>query len=408
MSPRKHQRGITLVLIAIAMLALIGIAGLALDVGHLVLDQSRLQATTDAAAVTGAKVLDNTGSVPQAYGAILNVFAANAAQDRELAEARIFPRVQFSRIATPFIPGGFGARYVRVEAEGFGVAATLSRVFHFHEFTLGARAIAGPSPTLGNACNVAPLALCGTVSTPGLPVYGYYVGQIVALQLSTGTPQASLSTTNYLTLSSGTNSEDQDFAGAYAACGTTGGAVPTQTGTVFAPIAQGLDTRFNEYTAGDLSSAAYPPDVVITQPMGADRLQCLPAATCAQVVTGAGQVITNSAQYPNYSYEGMYLPRVRAGNYDIPPAPGGIGVVNRRVLAVPVTDCTVSNAAGGNLPVLGFACVYTVQDVDPTTGQVFGEVLQNCQVNGTPGAVPNNAPGPYSIQLYHIQGSPQS
>jgi hypothetical protein len=46
--------------------------------------------------------------------------------------------------------------------------------------------------------------------------------------------------------------------------------------------------------------------------------------------------------------------------------------------------------------------------VDPTTGTVFGEVLQSCQVNGTPGAAPNNAPGPYSIELYHVAGSPQS
>ncbi len=126
------------------------------------------------------------------------------------------------------------------------------------------------------------------------------------------------------------------------------------------------------------------------------------------IVTGAGSQITNASQYSNYSYEGMYLPRVQAQNYDNPPAPGGIGVVNRRVLAIPVGDCTASTPGGGAVPVIGFACLFTLQDVDPAAGQVFGEVLPGCQVNGRPGAAPSNAPGPYSIQLYHVAGSPQS
>jgi Flp pilus assembly protein TadG len=405
MRTRHHQRGITLVMIAIAMLALIAIAGLALDIGHLVLNQARLQATVDASAVSAAKVLDNTESTTQATAAALNVFAANAAQDPDLAAAGVTPTVQFSSTPTPFASGSTPAQYVRVQAAGFGVPATLSSALGFNTFNLSARAVAGPSPTLNNACNVTPLMICGTAPTPATPVYGYYVGQIIALQLSSGTPQATLG--NYLILSSGVNSEDQDFAGGYAACSSVGNSDAAQTGTVPAPVAQGLDTRFDEYDTGDVNSAAYPPDVIITQPAGTDRLMCTDP-TCATIVTGTGTVITNASQYSAYSYEGMYLPRVQAGAYDIPPAPNGIGVVNRRVLAVPVGDCTASTPAGGNVPVLGFACIFTLQDVDPTAGQVFGEVLQSCQVNGTPGATPNNAPGPYAIELYHVRGSPQS
>ena len=248
---------------------------------------------------------------------------------------------------------------------------------------------------------------CGTVSTPAAPVFGYSVGQIVALQLSSGIPRASFAGGNYLRLSSGANSEQQDFAGAYSTCSSVGATDAALTGTVPAPLAQGLDTRFDEYLAGGLNSGNYPPDVIITQPVGVNKLQCKDP-TCATIVTGRGTQITNATQYPNYSYEGMYLPRVQAQNFDIPPAPGGIGVFNRRVLAVPVGDCTASTPAGGNIPVIGFACVFTLQDVDPAKGQVFGEILQSCQVNGTPGATPSNAPGPYSIQLYHVAGSPQS
>jgi hypothetical protein len=301
---------------------------------------------------------------------------------------------------------------VRVNVQGFAVEASLSSALGFRQFNLDGEAVAGPSPTLSNACNVTPVMMCGTVPTPGKPVYGYAVGQVVGLQLSSGVPQATLN--NYLTLASGVNTEEQDFAGGYPNCSAVGNAPATSTGTptVATPAAQGLDTRFDEYLVGDLNSGQYPPDVIITQPAGLDRLSCTDA-TCQTVINGAGVLITTSSQYPNYSYEGMYLPRVQAQNYDIPPAPGGIGVVNRRVLAVPVGDCTASTPAGGNVPIIGYACVYTWQDVDPnpadaTVGQIIGEVLQSCQVNGHPGPFPNNAPGPYSIQLYHVPGSPQS
>jgi Flp pilus assembly protein TadG len=406
MSRRRHQRGITLVMIAIAMLALIAIAGLALDIGHLTVNEARLQSTLDAAAVSGAKVLDNTGSTAQATTATINTFTANAANVPELAGAGS-PTVEFSNTAVPFDTGSLPPLFVRVQTvgTGFPIQATLSRVLGFTVFHLRAQAVAGPSPTLSNAGNLTPLMMCGTVATPAAPVYGYYVGQVVALQLSSGTPQAGPG--NYLTLSSGAYSEDQDFAGAYAAFSSVGSSDATSTGTVPAPVAQGLDSRFDEYLAGDLNSGAYPPDVIITQPAGADRLQCTDPS-CATVETVGGVQITNAGQYPTYSYEGMYLPRVQAANYDIPPAPAGIGVVNRRVLSVPVGNCAVANPGGGAVPVIGFACLFTLQDVDPTTGQLFGEVLPSCQVNGTPPATPNNAPGPYSIQLYHVAGSTQS
>jgi hypothetical protein len=409
MNRHHHQRGITLVLVAVAILALIAIAGLALDVAHVVLDKARIQATVDAAAVTGAKVLDNTGSRAQARAAIDLVFAINAVHDRELARAGVIPVVQFSRNPNFFGFGGGAPRYVRVTAGGFGVAATLSRVVGMREFELNAQAVAGPSPTLSNACNVTPLMVCGTAPTPAAPVYGYAVGQVVGLQLSSGTPPPSAANGSYLTLSSGAGTQDQDFAGSYANCSSVGNAPFSSTGTVPTLIAQGLDTRFDEYFAGDLNSGTYPPDVIITQPTGLDQLLCAPGpGNSCTVVNGNGVQITTSSQIPAYNYENMYLPRVQAGAYDIPPAPGGIGVVNRRVLAVPVGDCGAATPVGGPVPILGFACVFTLQEVDPATGQLFGEVLQNCQVNGTPGAFPNNAPGPYSIELYHVTGSPQS
>src|SRR5262249_54084391 len=154
------------------------------------------------------------------------------------------------------------------------------------------------------------------------------------------------------------------------------------------PVAQGLNTRFNEYQGGGVNATSYPPDTITTQPTGNNRLSCQTSA-CSAVVTGAGgkTTITNSSQYSSYSYNGMYLPRMQAGSYDNPPAPSGNGVPDRRVLAVPVGDCSVVAGGRSDIPVLGLACVFLLQDVDQSGngGQVFGEILSNCQVNGNPG-----------------------
>ena len=404
MNARGKQRGITLVVIAIAMIAIVAIAGLAIDIGRLVGDKARLQATVDAAALTAAKVLDTTGSTASATTAANAAFAINVAQQRELAGAPGAVTVDFSNTPEPFAPGSAPPLYARVSANGFTVAATFSHVLGFNTFPLTASATAGPSPTLRNACNLAPMMVCGTPPTGAAPVYGYSVGQVTALQLSSGTP-ATLAPGYFLQQAAGGNTQDQDYAGGYAACSTIGTTDQAQTGIAPGAVAQGLDTRFNEYIAGDVNSATYPPDVITNQPAG-NRLACT-SPTCATIVSG-GNVITNASQIPDNSYEGMYQPNLLAGNYDNPPAPGGNGVVDRRVLAVPVGDCAAAAPGNNNVPVLGLACMFMLQDVDPAAGQVFAEVISNCQVNGNPGPVPNNGPGPYSIQLYHVTGSTQS
>ncbi len=187
-----------------------------------------------------------------------------------------------------------------------------------------------------------------------------------------------------------------------------GNNVPGQTVIPPAPVADGLNTRFGEYATGDVNAGGYPPDVVTTQPLpgSTERLQCgAGTPPCTTVIDTAGDT-ANGGTYAD-SYENMYQPNVRAGNYTNPPAPGGNGVVDRRVLAVPVANCA-AGAGAGAAPVIGLACMFMLQDVDPTTGQVFAEVVNSCEVNGNPGPLPNAGPGPYTIQLYHVPGSTQS
>src|SRR4051812_45017253 len=200
MQPRSRQRGVTLVTIAIAMLAVIAVAGLALDVSHVVVNKSRLQATVDAAALSAAKVLDTTGSTSQATTVANSVFLLNAAQDPELSAAGVSKSVEYSNTLLPFAPGTNPPLYVRVTASGFSLAATLTKAVGVNTFNLGANAVAGPSPAIGTACNVAPMMVCGTSGAPG---FGYSPGQITALKLSSGSSSADIGPGNYRLLSLG-------------------------------------------------------------------------------------------------------------------------------------------------------------------------------------------------------------
>src|SRR5215475_6662876 len=118
-SPRS-QRGAAMVFIIVAMTAMLLMAGLALDVGHATLNKSRLQNATDAAALSAAKALDQTGNITTATAVANAAFKnnANAAGNQELATAyangggSITITVQYSSTLPPFTPGSAVGPYV--------------------------------------------------------------------------------------------------------------------------------------------------------------------------------------------------------------------------------------------------------------------------------------------------------
>jgi Flp pilus assembly protein TadG len=407
---RRKQRGITLVVVTIALLSLIAVGALALDIGRVMVNKSRLQATVDAAALSAAKVLDVTGSTTQATSSANNVFMLNAQNHNDLWSVigSVTRTIDYSNTLVPFAAGTTPALYVRVRASGFSIAATLAGVAGISSFTLAASAVAGPSPAINTACNIAPILMCGAAPTPAAPVFGYSTGQVTVLKYAGGGGGAGVGPGNYMLLDVGTGGSAvrTQLAGAFASCATINNTVTTETGVAAGPVAQGLNTRFNEYQgpmAGTQST--YPPDVVTNQPSGTSRLSCSDNS-CSTVVTGSpSQTITNSSDYGSWSYEGMYQPALQNQNYDVaPPA----GVPDRRILAVPIGDCTTAGTGKSNVNVMGLACVFMLQDVDQSDSNMFGEVLSNCQVNGNPGPAPTSGPGPYKIQLYHVDGSPES
>ncbi len=404
-----QQAGSVLVLVTVAMLALLAMAGLALDTGHGVLNKARLQNVVDAAALAAAKVLDQTGDETQATAAATTIFGNNAdtAGNAELNAAydggAITVTVQFSNTLNPFQPGTAPANYVRVVATGFELTDGLAAVVGFANKELAASAVAGPSPTINTACNVAPMMVCGDPDA-GAPYWGYQPDVLDVLKTASG-GNFEVGPGNFQLVRMGGQGGSvirENMAGGYAECIEAQDSIETEPGNTVGPVVQGLNTRFGVYS-GPVSASEYPPDVVVGQPS--------PPLTYddeTDTIMQGGSPVTTAGEI-NWSHS-TYVSYIAAENYDYPPPPVGYGAFLRREMAIPIGDCSTTTNGQGTVPLLGFGCYYLLQQVvqQGQEAQVYGQFLSECQAGGVPGPDPGSGPGPYIIQLYEDRGSEDS
>jgi len=407
----RGQRGAVLVLFVASLVAVFGIAGLALDGAHQMLNKSRLQNTVDAAALDAAKVLDQTGDTDLARNAAITMFADNAddagnlEMDDSLAAGDISLVVQFSQTVAPFQPGTLPANYVRVAASGFDMPAWLIAIFGLNEKTVAATAVAGPSPTIDNACNLVPLIICGDpVGSP--PFWGYSDGNVEVLKSAAGS-QSEIGPGNFQLArmgGSGGAVVRENMAGGYEDCFIEDENVPTEPGNTVGPTVQGLNTRLNIFR-GPMSGmqSDYPSDVVTDQPV--------PPLTYddeSGEVRQGGTAITDSSML-DFSYDD-YIDDVTHANYDVPPMPGDLGAFQRREMPVVIADCSGSNSGQSDLPILGFGCFFLLQEAmqKGNESEIYGEFVEDCPARGKPGPDPGAGPGPYIIQLYNDSMSADS
>ncbi|MBT8103949.1 MAG: pilus assembly protein, partial [Gammaproteobacteria bacterium] len=152
----SKQRGAIVPIVVIGLLAMLAVAGLAMDGSHALANKTRAQNTVDASALAAAKVLDDTdGDTALATAAANSLFSINAdaAGNHELNSAYdagdITVTVQYSATLNPFVPGSFvpgtTSWFVRVIATGFDTETTLTKVLGVNEIATPATAVAGPS-----------------------------------------------------------------------------------------------------------------------------------------------------------------------------------------------------------------------------------------------------------------------
>ena len=422
------QRGVVIPIVAIGLLALLAVAGLALDGSHALANKTRMQNTVDAAALAAAKVLDLTQNPAQATAAANGIFSTNAngAGNHELNDAYddgdISVTVQYSETVSPFTPGPNGP-FVRVIAAGFDTETTLSRVLGFNEIPTPATAVAGPSGPLGNGpgsqvCDLAPIAVCP-------PDGGFQPDELEVLKPKGGNHD-DIGPGNYKMLRLGCNGGDclrQNLAGDFGGCATHSDTVETEPGVSAGPTSQGFNTRFNMYQGGGLNANDYPPDRVVTE-QDPSKLHA-----CWDEITDPDNPVdrifeTNKNKYncpkpnkgesfadePWASDERFYGSEVPYDYADYAADPGPYlpnGVKNRRLLIFPTIDCDGSQTGQSTLVVTGFACFFMLQALDTGNigqggGQIFGQFIDSCDVNGTGSSNPGSGSSMllYKIQLY--------
>lgn len=410
MNFRRKQKGAVLILVVVGMVAMLGLVGLALDGGHAMLNKTRLQNSVDAAALSGAKELDLAGDETQARAAVILAFTANGAAPgnheigQAYADGTIDLQIQFSATLNPFVPGTIPAEYVRVRARNFEMPIWFSQIVGATDKIVAATAVAGPSPTINIACNIAPMMVCGDPAA-GAPYWGYTPGEPDVLKTSTG--GSDVGPGNFQLIRLGDNAGGADIrlamAGNYDGCAVSGEPVDTEPGNTVGPVVQGINTRFGRYT-GPMQGQqdTYPPDVITQQtaPLLSHDSDTDTIYQGTTQVSVAGDLSYNYSDYSTALGGGV-------ANFDSPPP---VGQFLRREIAIPIGDCSTTTNGQGQVPVLGFGCYFLLQEAQQkgNESQVFGQFIESCNAGGVPGPAPGDAPGLYIIQLYKDPDSPDA
>ncbi len=394
---RTRERGAILPLIAIGMLTIIGVAGFAIDSSHMFVNVTRLQNGLDAAALSAAKTL-NSSNGNQALATAHGTEAFGEHLEGELGGGTLTIGFEYSDTLNPFTPTGVGARYARATVANHNIPIWFARVLPGvgNEATIGTTAVAGPIPLNNGAevCDIAPVVMCGdatdTDATDGT-LFGLDYGNnapVQCLKLPSGNKpwdelecgeqpaEDIIGPGNFLLARiacPGGNCVREAFAGEGSACLSDSSTIPTEPGNTVGPVFQGVNTRFDEYKGAGLNRTDHPPDLVV----------------------GAMRYTEYLSRYAGPSYDNTY------------------GVAQRRIIAVPIADCSGTNTGQSDLPLLGFGCYFLTEPIDKggPNSVLKGQLVVQCETGGKPSANPtttNSEFNTFKILLYNDPGNDAS
>lgn len=391
-------------LIAVGMLAIVGMAGLAIDSSHAFVNVTRVQNALDAAALSAATALhnhDKNTTIATNHGQ--STFAEHL--EGELASSGVTVSFEYSVALNPFVATTNEPNFVRAVSDNHTIGIWFASVLPGvdDEWTIGSTAVSGPIPLLGGeVCDIAPLLVCGDPSdtTPNDgTIGGLPVGSVQCLKFGAGTNNGNgngnggggngngnsggppevcgeqapddpdgVGPGNYHLLSLGGNGGNvvrDNLAGGYQGCSSFSGTqlIDTAPGNKTGPVRDGLNTRF-----GDGSTSTYPADLVTTSPL-----------TYSEYLTSYGnQNWTNSG-----------------------------GEEFRRIMAVPIGDCDGIQNGKSEIPIFGLGCYFLREKVGQggQDNYIIGELIEDCDANGTPGDTTPALGGPQKIILFNDPGN---
>ncbi|PMJ92578.1 pilus assembly protein TadG-related protein [Vibrio sp. 10N.261.55.A7] len=392
---RGNQSGLVLVMVTVAMAALIGVAALSIDVNHSLMNKTRLQNGVDAAVLAAALVIDNDGTTTEATAVanttFTNVASATGNAEMDFSSATI--TVEYSNDPTTFPDAGYTATedtFVRISVSGYELEEFFVQMFGMSK-EISASAVAGPSPPEPLLANIVPIAVCEGDDTG---TNGYDEGEVYALKLADQN-QSEMGAGNFqlLDFGSGANTVRDALAGGFDETININDPVTTKPGNSVGPVGQGLNTRFDQYSGGGVSSTDHPSDVYIRQPVN-------PATMDNAGVITYDDTSGDSGQPWGYTDYEAALPDC-SGDADCRIDQGG--QVGRRILPIPVVDCSTASGGTTSFNIEAIGCFFLLQEAPTSNGSkqpVFGEFIEDCTVTGGVPGQGDDTDGPYKIVLY--------
>ncbi|MEZ9465204.1 pilus assembly protein TadG-related protein [Vibrio breoganii] len=418
-SRRHNQSGLVIILFTIALTVLLGFAALAIDLNHVVLNKARLQNGVDAAALAAAVVADSGQSESDIANAALDAVKkyASASGNGEISvtqnqaitgsgssfsialsdsasllvqlsnDPTQFPASTFQR--TDPVSGDFNDIYVRVQVSGVALDGFFLSLFNLSK-SVSSSAVAGPSSSVtrdSQLCNLVPMAVCAKDKTD-TEFGGYENGDFQTLKESSWGESDFNTPGNFQLLNfSGKGEVDEQLAGGFDGC-LSDGTVDVSTGGAVGLVKKGLNTRFGVYQ-DNKTADEYPPDIYVKE---------------GDLTTDDDGNITSDFTYSDY------IKDIADGNYTEQNG----GEEGRRLLSVPIIDCSNNIGSGGGnganakFNVVSVGCFFLTKQAPQSNGQgtnqepqkVYGEFNQDCLVNNATFPTTPSASGAYKIQLY--------
>jgi len=408
----RKQQGVILPLVGLALVVLLGFAGLVIDLGGLFVAKTELQSALDSCALSAANELDGAAdAVIRATSAGLTAGNTNKVTYQKSAAGIISSEITYSDTLTGTYSAAFApanARYAKCTHTTGGIAAYLIQLVGAPSTnSVGALAIATRAHAQ-SSCPI-PVGLKERNSTP--PDYGYQVGEWVAMLYDN--TKSTPSEMGWYNLD-GTNSASEtkdEMANGY--CGSkTGDTLGTPGAKV--SVDDQWNSRFGIYkNNGDPATSTMRPDFTgyaycqtatnpdctktnWANPMPQNAYSGTPAAGSAAT---AANFKTKRANFANYgdtdnsnngvkTGDGITGLNMKGGYKDLATSGAGgqhntLGL-NKRVVLVPVLD--------GSSKVADYACMLMLQPISGPITTVQLEYIGNggaidspCTTNGLAG-----------------------
>lgn len=377
----SRQKGLTLVVMTLAMVVFIAVGAFSIDISHLLVNKTRLQNAVDTVALSGAAVANTVKDEGFTKSAVVEsynkVIAAAGNEEISLSATDDGTSLNLLSIQYSDTPNsGFSTTfpaspdrvYVRIEVSELGLVGYFLDLFGLTK-EVSASSVAGPA-SIGETANILPIGMCeGSEAGPS----GYTIGKVYEIKSGSQSDDPDgLGAGNFhlLDMGSGKSAVSDALVGKNSVVVTVDETIDSETGNAVGATSS-IDSRFDGET---LDGVYYPYDMITDEPSSA-------------VTTDNIDAYNSSTDPDKWTYD-EYVTQTKACLID-PDCLDPLASTWRRVLPVPILDCASASKSGGKIEftVTSIGCFFMIQRYGSSQekgkkGQlsIFGEFIDHCSV----------------------------